>query len=343
MDVVQTTLVFDRGMVSDENLAELEGENIKYISAMDKNQLEGITGLDFTVFSRLDSEHVNEQAGRIPGFTKLNENTYCREFPVKGKRRFILCFNPQLFKDQRKSRVQAVADFRGFVHELNADLRAAKRSRQRKATKEKFSRRLKKAKLNTFVDVELSLIHVKRETNQDAIRTYQAKVIVDEQAKRSAEKLDGFWLLVTNHVEKLSDGYKVTTKDAIMPYREKVVIESAFRDIKSFVEVAPVHVWTEVHVKAHYTCCVLSHLINRTLTMRLHENEGTISREVVSHERLYKELSGCQIDQIEVQNMRLSTYSMTRATDTQKELLERVGLTKLLSSDIVKQANLLCS
>jgi len=48
--------------------------------------------------------------------------------------------------------------------------------------------------------------------------------------------------------------------DAINPYREKVVIESAFRDIKSFVEIAPVYVWTEEHVKAHFTICVLAYL-----------------------------------------------------------------------------------
>ena len=224
------------------------------------------------------------------------------------------------------------------MSELNLELRAAKRSRQRRATKEKFTRRLKKVNLSTFVDVELRLIHVGRSANQDPIRTYQATVIVDDQAKRKAEKLDGLWLLVTNHIEKANEGYNVTAEDAIMPYREKVVIESAFRDIKSFVEVRPVHVWTEAHVKAHYTCCVLSHLINRTLTMRLHEHEGTISKDIVAHERLYEELSDCQIDQIEVQNMDLSTYSMTRTTDAQEELLQRLGLTKLLASDIAKQA-----
>ncbi len=340
-ELAQTTLVFDRGMVSEENLSALEQEKIKYISAMDRSQLEGITGLDFTVFSHLDAEHVNAQAGELSGFTKLNENTYYREFPVAGKRRYILCFNPQLFKDQRQARVQAIADFRTFVHELNAQLRAAKRSRQRKATTEKFTRRLKKVKLNTFVDVELRLTHVKRKTSQDTIRTYQATVIIDEQAKRTAEKLDGFWLLVTNHTEKVRGGYEITPKEAITPYREKLVIESAFRDIKSFVEVKPVYVWTEAHVKAHYTCCVLSHLINRTLGLRLHENEGSLSKEVVAHERLYEALSDCQIDHIKVQNMQLSTYCMTRTTDAQKELLERVRLTKLLSSsDIVKHATL---
>lgn len=333
----KTTLVFDRGMVSEDNLVLLENEGIRYISAMDKNQLEGITGLDFTMFSHLDKERIDKQADELSEFTKLNKNTYYRELPIKNKRRYILCLNPQLFKDQRKARRQAIADFTAFVRELNSDLRTAKRSRQLKATREKFTQRLKRMKLNTFVDVELSLIHVEQK-DKPAIRTYEAVVTIDKQAKRTTEKLDGFWLLVTNHTERAQNSYKVSAEEAIMPYREKVVIESAFRDMKSFIRVKPVHVWTEDHVKAHYTCCVLSHLINRTLTMRLHEQEGDLTKEVISHERLYKELSDCQIDQIEVQNMHLSKFSMTRVTDTQIELLERVGLKKLLSSDIVKCA-----
>ncbi len=41
-----------------------------------------------------------------------------------------------------------------------------------------------------------------------------------------------------------------------------------------------------------------------------------------------------------MQNMQLSKHSMTRVTDAQTELLERVGLKKLLASDIVKRANI---
>lgn len=191
-----STLVFDRGMVSDENLALLEKAGIKYITAMDRSQLEGITGIDFNEFSNLEPDSIDEQAGELSG----------------------------------------------------------------------------------------------------------------------------------------------AAQDAIIPYREKVVIESSFRDIKSFVEIAPVHVWTEIHVKAHYTICVLSHLINRTLTMRLHENPGDLTRDIVSHERLYKKLSDCMIDCIEVENVRLSTYNMTRTTEYEKELLQRVGLDRLRSRNTVNKA-----
>ena len=223
------------------------------------------------------------------------------------------------------------------MDDLNAELSVAKRSRQRQATKEKFTRHLKRIKLNAFVNVELRVLHVKGETT--TIRTYQATVVVDEQTKRHTQRLDGFWLLVTNHIEKAGHRDKLSAKDAIGPYREKVVIESAFRDIKSFVEVKPVYVWTPAHVKAHYTCCALSHLINRTLTLRLHEKPGDVSKDVVAHERLYEEFVDCKVDRIEVPNARLSTYKITRTDDVQKELLERLQLTKLLSSAFLKKVN----
>jgi transposase len=145
-------------------------------------------------------------------------------------------------------------------------------------------------------------------------------------------------MLVTNHCEKEGGHFKVSAEEAITPYRDKVVIESSFRDIKSFVEVAPVDVWTEAHVKAHYTLCVLSHLINRTLTLRLHQNEGDMTKDIVTHEGLFEKLSPCQIDHIEVENVRLSTFNMTRSTSEQKELLDRLGLSHLLSHDVVKKA-----
>lgn len=75
---------------------------------------------------------MDEQASELSGFTKLNKNTYYRESPVKDKRRYILCFNPQLFKDQRQARDQAIVDFAIFVQALNAELKVAKGSRHQR-------------------------------------------------------------------------------------------------------------------------------------------------------------------------------------------------------------------
>jgi len=332
---IDTTLVFDRGMVSDDNLSFLEGEDIKikYISAMDKNQIQGITKIDFSTFSYFNPEKIEKQVSKLIDFKKLNSNTYYQEIKVEEDRRYILCFNPQLFKDQRKARNQAIENFRFYANNLNSELLSAKKSRQRKATYKKFKYSFTKFKLTGFVDVTLKIKHVTRKKadgTDQKIKTYQGTIEVDENTKKIAGELDGFWLLVTNHTEQEGNVFKMSAEQAINPYRDKVVIESAFRDIKSFIKIAPIHVWKEIHVKAHYTVCVLSHLINRTLTLRLHQNRGEKTKKIVSHEKLYKKLSDGMIDHIKVKNVGLSTYNLSQITVEQAELLDRIGLKNLV-------------
>lgn len=335
--VKNTTLVFDRGMVSNDNLAHIERDGIKYISAMDKNQIEEITCLDFNQFSHFAPKHVDKQIENAEGFIKLKADTWYREATISGTRRYILCFNPQLFRDQRKAREQAIADFHAFVTNLNTELLQAKKSRQQEATYKKFKKGAARYKLSKFISISLKATVVPGKTDGTKAETFQGSIVVDEDKKTKAGRLDGFWLLVTNHTEKNSSDFLVTAQEAISPYHEKVIIEAAFRDIKSFVEVSPFFVWTEAHVKAHYTICVLSYLINRTLTLRLHKDSGEVTSGTVSHEKLYAKLSGCMIDQIKVKNVGLSTYNMSTPNIEQKELLERIGLKHLLRSNILKK------
>jgi hypothetical protein len=223
--VAQTTLVFDRGMVSEDNLVQLERAHIKYISAMDKNQVEGLTGVDFTGFSHLESERVEVQARTLAGFTPLDDNTSYRETRIVGQRRYILCFNPGLFTHQRRARQQALASFRTVVDNLNAELRAAKKTRHYQPPYAKFKRHLDRLKLKAFTDVHLRAVSGPGANPDTAIRTYQATVVVNESAMRHAGRCDGFWLLVTNHTEKVDDHFNLAASEVIRPYREKVVIE----------------------------------------------------------------------------------------------------------------------
>ena len=310
---IETTLVFDRGMVSDDNLALLEANKIKYITAMDRNQIENITGIDFTKFKHLESDKVEQQASELANFTNIDDRTYYREVKVEGKRRYILCFNPQLFKDQQRARSQAIENFRGFAKTLNAELLAAKNSRDKGATQKKFDQKLKKLKLSQFVNVRL-----------------RAKRLTVYEKIRLAGKLDGFFLAVTNHTEKVQGKFEKPAEEIIGPYREKTIIEAGFRDIKSFIQVEPVYVWTIAHVKGHYTVCVLAYLMDRTLTLRLHKNPGLLTTDVVTHKRLYEKLSNCQVDRIEVVKMDHSATNLTRATNEQKELLTRIALKNLV-------------
>ena len=344
--ISRVTVVFDRGMVSDDNLKLLEQEGIKYISAMDKNQIESITEINFKKFSYFSSDKIREQAENLDGFAKVNQDTYYREIKMEGKRRYILCFNPQLFKDQRKAREQAVKGFNSIVELINEELREAKNTRQYQASYDKFTKAAVKAKLSSFITIELEEISIEIEQKDGSkrnIRSYRGSFTLNEANKQEAARLDGFWLLVTNHTEKMGGKFLLSSREALKPYRDKIVIEAAFRDIKSFVEVNPVYVWTEAHVKAHYTVCVLAYLIDRTLTLRLHENKGEVTEDIVAHEKFYAELAECSIDCIFVKNTQQSGYGLTQPTHKQKELLRRTELEKLLKCEkILRKINNSC-
>lgn len=325
------TMVFDRGMVSDENLHLLEADKIKYISAMDKNQIEGITSFDFSDFKKMTVEDAENPKLNFPGFTKLNKTTYCKEIIVIGERRYILCFNPQLFKDQRNAREEQIVMFKSFVEDSNRELLNAKNDREEKATKDKFSAYLRKSKLQGFINVDLEEKWVPKQlkTMLKAIRSYQGSYRIDESKKLEVGRLDGFWLLVTNLSEKIDGNFIQDTGAVVQPYRDKVVIESSFRDIKSFIEICPVHVWKPEHVRAHYTICVLAYLVDRTLTLALHDNIGKESKEIVAHERLYEELERCQLTLLKIVGTNQGIYRFTEQTDKQKELLKRLKMTHL--------------
>ncbi len=339
-----STLVFDRGMVSGDNLARLEDKNYKYISAMDKNQIENIAdNIDFTGFKHLSPDIIDQQAENLDGFAKLNHITYYREVKLEGKRRYILCFNPQLFKDQRKARDAAIQNFKDYVGKLNLELLQAKNSRGEKPTQEKFDKQIARLKLKNIVDVSLNEIQIKstdKDGNQKIVTTYQGAVDpINNMVLADHGKLDGFWLLVTNHNEKTGDRFILSATDAINPYRDKTIIESAFRDIKSFVVIKPIWVWTEKHVKAHFTICVLAYLCNRIISMGLHENKGELTSDIISHERALEELSDCTVDMIQVKNTGISGYKRSYIDHEKMELLDRLNLSKILKDKTIKIAN----
>lgn len=338
----RATVVFDRGMVSKDNLALIETAEIKYISAMDKNQIEKTTGIDFNQFSSLDINQMVHCDQHLPEFFKLNEITYYRDVIVKDKRRYILCFNPILFAEQRHAREQHIREFMVFVNTLNEEYKNAKGNRRSDVMLKKCNEQLASKKLSSFITADIKRFADMRRDAQGtlySVSTCRAEVSISPQEKQKASRLDGFWLLVTNLYEKEQDQFIIVAPDVINPYREKVVIESAFRDIKSFVEIAPVYVWTDEHVKAHFTICVLAYLINRTITIKLHQNLGQKTKDIVAHEKFYQSLSDCQVDHIQIKNKNMMLYKMTLQNEEQMELLDRVSLSHLSECKILQQMN----
>ena len=277
--------------------------------------------------------NITKEMERDENFTKTNDGVYYKEIKVENGRRYILCFNPQLFIDQRNARERAIESFKNnIVPELNEELALAKKSRSYEGTMNKFKKALSICKIGSLCGIKLNSLVIDGEGRN--VNSFQAKAYVDEKKKKNAMKLDGFWMLVTNLSDKdAEDEFLVSSEDALRPYREKVIIEDAFRDIKSFVEIAPVYVWLEKHIKAHYTICVLAYLINRSISNQLKKNCGKSSEDVKTHTGVYRELGDCSIDEIYIENLKQSNYCVTKLSEKQKDLLRRLGAGEVAKVD----------
>ena len=290
------SMVFDRGLVSDGNLDLIEDKNLKYITALDRDQIPNIANIDLQVFKDLDSDNALERIPRLAGFSQFDSSLYYHDLGTEGKRRYVMGINPERFIQDRKTRKEKMDCFRRFLVQTNRSLKKAKRDRKANPTRNTIFNELKRLKIKKYYeDPQLKEIYVNvtlKDGTRKQVGSFQVTV-KEKKQKIAKEKLtDGLCVFVTNHIEKQQDRYIVSAKRIIGAYREKTQIEDAFKHIKSFVKIRPFFVNTDEHVKAVYTICVLSYFINRYLSEKRRESEG---KDYLNSKQLYAPFKSCKL------------------------------------------------
>ncbi len=124
------TLVFDRGIISDDNVQLIEDAKMKYISALDRNQIPSC-GIDLIPFKQISADDVFPKPDR---FKKYDDELYFHDHGVIGDKRFIVGFNPALFAEDRKNRKEKIRFFETYLKNEHKDLKHAQRDRKRQVT-----------------------------------------------------------------------------------------------------------------------------------------------------------------------------------------------------------------
>jgi transposase len=264
-------LVFDRGMVSDDNLKHLELNKYIYITAMDKNQIPNLKNVNIERFEILNTENMIEQIKKMM-FVKYDDQTYYKNLEIVDGRRYVLIFNPVMFVDENNSREKLINRAKAYLEEESKVLSNAEKSRNKSTTRNRIDKELKIMKADKFIDYDLESLVIKKPGKEDnSFRIIPKETDATKEAIRKAKRTDGLWVIVTNNTGKEEKGKKLTEEDLISAYRDKNQIEQAFKGVKSFIKIQPFNVWEPKHVRAHYTICVLSYLLNITVTNRLRE------------------------------------------------------------------------
>ena len=264
-------MVFDRGIVSDDNLTYIDDKKLKYISALNKDQIPKIASIDLSVFNDITVDNFESHLVKHK-FKKYDDSLLYKDLGNIDDRRYVLGFNPVLFNEERTTRQEKIAYFENFLREKNNELQNAKRSRKRLCTQQCILNELKRLKIKKyFHDPDLSPITIKRENKNGDIRmvdSFNITIKKKDDIIAYWQQLDGLCVFISNHTEMNNNSFCFPAEKIILAYREKTKIEDAFKHIKSFLKIRPFFVNTDAHVRAVYNISVLAYFINKDLAER---------------------------------------------------------------------------
>jgi transposase len=323
------TLVFDRGIISDDNAQLIEDANMKYISALDRSQIASC-GIDLSPFSTLTTEDVSPKPD---GFKKYDDQLYFYDHGVIGNQRFIIGFNPTLFVEDRKNRKEKIQFFETYLKNENKDLKNACRDRKRQATESRVLNELKRLKIKKYYELPIlqPIVVEKRLKNGSvkSVKSFRLQVTKKAGIIDADKLLDGVCVFVTNHIEAMGRGFKVNPRKVIRAYRDKTKIEDVFKNVKSFLKIRPFFVNTQAHVKAVYTICILAYFLNKFLA---NQRKAAGQRDYLNSKELYAPFKNIDFVTLVDPTSGDTVTKSVELPEKTRRILDKIGMSHVSSS-----------
>jgi len=173
---IESVICFDRGMVSDDNLKLFDCNNIRYITALDGNQIQYFDSkINFEIIDNQKILDCHKDIEKIKtalknnGFTYIRNNLFFKELVLTkdektnilakteklglDTRRYFLAFNPELAYLTNKHRGERVAEFIKWIDQYNHELSQAVNDRKITTVEKEINKQLNKLKI---VDVRIN-------------------------------------------------------------------------------------------------------------------------------------------------------------------------------------------
>lgn len=243
-NVGRIIFVCDSGMVTQENLQEIQAQEDGYIVGLKRRMCAEVDPLleqDLTSFTPISIGKKDEVL--LSAWEAQSE---------EGKRRIVV-FNPLKARESKDKRLS-------IMKELQEQLEALKARKTTKKTDEK-------KKLKTMIAAAeeiLSHKHGKRYFTYTVQEDDRFEFALNQTSISKEEKLDGKFVIKTTET-------KLSLKEVVFKYKDLIDIEDGFRQLKDFIRVAPVYHWKYRRVKAHVFICVLALLLERYLDKKLEQ------------------------------------------------------------------------
>ena len=306
--IKKACLVMDKGMVSNSNLEKIEVEKFDYVVTLRRSSIALIDDMPWKYLRSIDESNVNRKKEY---FQYHSRRAYYKELKRQGNVRYVLCFNPEKFLQERKDRQEKIESIEKYLDNRNKELSAAKNKRNVEVLREEIERYLEKRSAKKIIKFRLM-------SNGN---TYQIKYRTDEEGIKEAAKLDGVWVIMSNVAE-------VGPGELIDAYRSRMEIERTFHNLKSFVEIRPLYHHEEQRIKAHVTVCVLGYLLNTTVMHLVRKKKDF---EDLTAQTVYNYLRSCKILELEAGSEK--RFKITTPTE------EQINLTRVLADENLLDEN----
>jgi len=283
----QCVFVVDRGLVTEANLSELVTDGYQYIVALRKRKRELFQPV--LAAGRGQLKPIEGQKG-LSGF-----ETTLSEF---GGDRVLFCFNPDKAEVEVRHRQERLDKAKTKLKEIQALFLSGKRVEGEKLLQQAV-RYLERKKLSRYFQLHID--------EYQGINFSLKREAVDFEAE-----LDGLFVLRTNRQD-------LSMAQTVSAYKTLARAESAFKELKDFIELRPLRHWAEARVRGHIFICVLAYLIETCLEIKLKEK----GLEMTARKALNL-LSEIKLVNQEVEGMKICTYSQP-STETRK-IINALGL-----------------
>ncbi|KPJ61906.1 MAG: hypothetical protein AMJ42_00625 [Deltaproteobacteria bacterium DG_8] len=239
--------VGDRGLISRENLKELE----------DEKEFESILAL-----KRRRNKEVKEILFKNRPLIFCRESEEFEWVETKGDNgiRYIICRNPSIEIEQRAQREKNIASWEESLKGLKTKVNAMKRPSIKNIIKQ-VEEILKHKHGRRLIDYKVDE------------RTRKLSFWRKEEALLVEKKLDGVYIVRTREEE-------LSTLEVIKSYKDLMIVERAFRTMKSSLDLRPLRHHKADRVRSHVFICFLAFFFTKYLEMKLTEHKVSLSDEM---------------------------------------------------------------
>jgi transposase len=257
-------LVGDGGLLTQDNIEMLRRKKYEYILACRKRRDKHTRRApraqpDVPVYTDQDAERGKEPPK--PVVWSLDA--------VDGDR-LVGFTNPVTARRDRQRREEILETFREELHELQVRFAKNRRTQRDDRIKQLTELLVRRKKLGKR--------YFNAEVQPNGHLTYRVK----QWVLRYESKIDGTTILKTNNKPDPENPARsaLTDEDVVARYKELAQVERAFRDLKSFIDLRPMHHRVATRIASHVFVCVLALLFERIVERKLRAADvGDLSAE----------------------------------------------------------------